>query len=316
MSRTNAGAEQLIPLTLTGGYLGAGKTSLLNRILAQNHGRRLALLINDFGTINIDADLIESRTEQQISLTSGCICCSLADGFHAALEKLLAAVPLPEHLLVEASGVADVGSLAGYGNSPGFQLDGILVLADAETVMEKARDRYLGTTVMRQLQAADLLLLNKLDLVDAKREAEILTWLAQQFPLAPVIKTRNLHKKHTELPLHLLFGLHQGPHEKNRAEADPAHARHASWQLVSHKTSDRERLGRFLAALPAWVLRLKGFVQLDGDTALSVQVVGKRKEVKPAGKPVRGTRLVALGADCGFSRASLDRLAEALFKKT
>ena len=85
----------MIAYTIIGGYLGSGKTTLLNRILSGNHGIRFALVINDFGEMNIDAELIESQTDSQINLTNGCVCCSLTDGFHEALEELQNLDPLP-----------------------------------------------------------------------------------------------------------------------------------------------------------------------------------------------------------------------------
>ena len=105
-----------IAFTVLGGYLGAGKTTLLNRLLNASHGLRIALLINDFGAINIDSELIETQTDQQINLTNGCVCCGLTDGFDAAIDSLMSANPRPQHIVIEASGVADVHSLAQYGN--------------------------------------------------------------------------------------------------------------------------------------------------------------------------------------------------------
>ena len=140
-----------IPFTVLGGYLGAGKTTMVNHLLANARGERLALIINDFGAINIDAELISERTEDQINLTNGCICCGMSAGFDEALESLLSRQPPPDRIIVEASGVADVVSLAQYGHHPGLSLDGIIVLADAETVRAKARDKYVDKTVLRQL---------------------------------------------------------------------------------------------------------------------------------------------------------------------
>src|SRR4051794_19414238 len=127
-------APNPIPLTVIGGYLGAGKTTLLNRLLHQNEGRRFAVLVNDFGSINIDAALIASHDGETMSLTNGCICCSLANGFLTALTQLRNRAEPPEHIIVEASGVADPLKIAQYGHTPGFRLESIIVLADAETV--------------------------------------------------------------------------------------------------------------------------------------------------------------------------------------
>ena len=158
-----------IPLTVIGGYLGAGKTTLLNQLLRHNAGRRLAVLVNDFGSINIDAALITQHDGETMSLTNGCICCSLANGFLTALTQLKERPEPPEHIIVEASGVADPLKIGQYGHLPGFRLDGVIVLADAETVRRRARDSYVGRTVIRQLQGADVLILTKPDLVSGDR---------------------------------------------------------------------------------------------------------------------------------------------------
>ena len=158
----------MIPFTIIGGYLGAGKTTLLNHLLKNANGHRFALLINDFGTINIDAALIESTSENQINLTNGCVCCSISDGFYEAIEQLIATEPTPDHIVVEASGVADVQNLSQYGYGHALKLDGILVVADAETVQQKAVDKYVAETVKRQLRCADIVSLNKVDLIDDK----------------------------------------------------------------------------------------------------------------------------------------------------
>ena len=144
----------MIPLTIIGGYLGAGKSTLLQRLVREPGDRILGLLINDFGSINIDAELIASADHNKVELTNGCICCSLADGFHEALETLLLRDPTPDHILVEASGVADVHSLAQYGHHPELSLSGVLVVVDSETVRDKSKDPYVGRTITRHIEAA------------------------------------------------------------------------------------------------------------------------------------------------------------------
>lgn len=100
-----------------------------------------------------------------MSLTNGCICCSLAQGFLATLTQLRERSPPPEAIVVEASGVADPRKIGQYGHLPGFRLHGVVVLVDAETVQRRSRDKYVGKTIIRQLEGADLLVLTKGDLV-------------------------------------------------------------------------------------------------------------------------------------------------------
>ena len=158
-------AEPIL-LTVVGGYLGAGKTTLLNHVLRDAGDRRLAVLVNDFGAINIDAELIESREGEMLSLTNGCICCGIGGDFIAALARLRDVDDPPEQVVVEASGVADPAQIAVFGDMPGYRRDAVVVVADAETVRARAADEHTGHQVLTQLRAADLLVINKTDLVE------------------------------------------------------------------------------------------------------------------------------------------------------
>ena len=144
-----------IPYTVIGGYLGAGKTTLLNNLLRNSQGLRLAVLVNDFGDINIDADLVVSHDGETINLASGCICCSLADGFMLALNRISKRAGEIDHIIVEASGVADPVKIGHYGAILKLDLEGVIVLVDAEQIRTKAANKYVGDTVIRQLKGAD-----------------------------------------------------------------------------------------------------------------------------------------------------------------
>ena len=137
-----------IPVTVIGGYLGSGKTTLLNALLRGGHGRRLAVLVNDFGSINIDADLITAHGGDTISLANGCICCSLQDNLGTTLHSLAARSDPPDQIVIEASGVADPSRIGHYAMSlPGLHLDAVIVVADAEGIRRQARDKYVGDIV-------------------------------------------------------------------------------------------------------------------------------------------------------------------------
>ena len=152
------------PLTILGGYLGAGKTTLINRLLAEPHGRKLTILVNDFGAINIDAGLIDSHDGETISLTNGCACCQLRDDMIEQLSQLARQKTKPEHIIIEASGAGEPGRLAylGYGID-GLQLESVLVAVDASTVAQKCSDKFVGKLVQRQMAQADMILLTKAD---------------------------------------------------------------------------------------------------------------------------------------------------------
>ena len=156
-----------LPLTILGGYLGAGKTTLINRLLSGAHGKRLTVLVNDFGAINIDADLISAHRGGTISLANGCACCQLQDDALKQLQELAAMPEPPDHILVEASGAGEPARLAylGFGVS-GLQLSGIYVAIDGETIAVRQNDKFTGKLVQRQIAQADFCLLTKADLTD------------------------------------------------------------------------------------------------------------------------------------------------------
>ena len=156
-----------LPLTILGGYLGAGKTTLINKLLAGHHGKRLTVLVNDFGAINIDAGLIAEHKGDTISLANGCACCQLQDDALKQLQELAAMPDPPDHILVEASGAGEPARLAylGFGVS-GLQLSGIYVAIDAETIAAKQHDKFTGKLVKRQIAQADFCLLTKADLTE------------------------------------------------------------------------------------------------------------------------------------------------------
>jgi G3E family GTPase len=167
-----------VPVTILGGYLGAGKTTLINALLAADHGRRLAVLVNDFGAVNIDVELIERHDGETISLTNGCICCSIADSLGESLDQVLALEPRPDQIIIEASGVADPATIAGYGEGwPGCRLDAVVVLVDAEAIRRQARDQFVGELVTRQLTRGDLVLLTKTDLLPEDEVQTVVDWV-------------------------------------------------------------------------------------------------------------------------------------------
>lgn len=177
-----------LPATVIGGWLGAGKTTLVNHLLRHAGGQRIAVLVNDFGEVSIDADLIEGAEGGVLSLAGGCMCCSWGEDLFGTLARVRARQPAPDVLLVETSGVAQPATVARLLRlAPGLEVEGVVVLVDAETVRERAADRYVGELVRQQLAEADLLLLNKLDLVTPGQAAEAMQWLGAQVPGVRVV---------------------------------------------------------------------------------------------------------------------------------
>jgi G3E family GTPase len=276
-----------IPFTVIGGFLGAGKTTLLNRLLRGATGRRFAVMVNDFGALDIDGQLVADHGGDTIALANGCLCCTIGDSLVTTLLSLLERPERFDHIVVEASGVADPARVADLAVlEPRLSRDGVIVVVDAAHVRERAADRRVGDTVTRQLAAADLLVLNKVDL--AHDLAALRGWLSTH-AAAPVLEAR-----HADVPLDLLFGLdrHGGPAGCGTADG------FASWSYEWPEPVERETVLAMLRDA-AGVLRAKGIVRFaDAPARRSVvHLVGHRLDVSDGGpwSDNAPSRLVLLG---------------------
>ena len=286
------------PFTVIGGYLGAGKTTLLNNLLTRSHGLRAAVLINDFGDVNVDASLIAAHDGDTISLANGCMCCSLSGGFASAIATILARAEHLDAIIVEASGVAEPGKIAQYGQMFGLPLDGVLVVVDAEQIRAQALNKYVGDTVLRQLGQADLMLLNKTDL--APDLAAVRSWLQEHGGRAPVFETIRC-----DVPLAILVGRNAGLPVRapaTRFEAsDPAHDLvYRTWTLSRAAPIARATIERWASRVGGRIFRAKGFVRLAEAPARRhlLQLVGRRWTLEDAGPwddADRLSRIVCIG---------------------
>lgn len=276
--------QDLVPVTVVAGYLGAGKTTMINELLADNHGRRLAVLVNDFGAVNIDAALIADHDGQTISLKNGCVCCSIADELGDALDRVLALEPAPDQIVIEASGVADPANVAAYGQGwPGCRLDAVVVLADAETVQARSRDQFVGELVVRQLRRADIVMATRCDLVTEAGLAAVVDWLAETAPGAPIL-TRRAGQLEPELLLEAAQPVDRPSRQPPHAGNGPAEAAFDSAVVEVDGTLDRDRVEAALRDWPESVLRVKGVLHLEGPAGglHVVHGIGRRWSIEPA----------------------------------
>jgi G3E family GTPase len=299
-----------VPLTLLTGFLGAGKTTVLNRILSGGHAQRIAVLVNDFGALDIAEELIAERDGNTLRLTNGCICCSLKEDLVGAVTELLGG-DMPDHILLEASGVADPTGIATTLLAPvlrrRIRLDAVICVLDAAELDGEHGQQEL---ILRQLMVSDVILLNKVDLVgdDDRRRATSLIrgWLSQ---------ARILPTMHGDAPVEVLLSSFRSQLEPDTvpqlpddcvagACEHPLHARPAgfdTWYYRTQRPLCRESLISLARALPGNVYRIKGRVLLedDPDRPSIVQGVGRRLDIEAGQGPwLHGaeSRLVVIGA--------------------
>ncbi|MFD0915191.1 CobW family GTP-binding protein [Pseudahrensia aquimaris] len=278
-----------LPVTVIGGYLGSGKTTLVNHLLRAADGLRLAIMVNEFGDLPIDEDLIEAQGDDMIALAGGCVCCSYGDDLMAAMQQMAAMDPPPDHIVLEASGVALPGSIASsLSLLPDVVDDGIVVVADAETVRSRAADKYMYDTVLRQLSDADLIVLNKVDLVDVETLADVRDWLAQKAPQASIINSEH-SAVDPSLILQSFIGRPRGAYLTN-SHRNPMKSK----VVIPEGVVDADAFAESLAQHEG-IVRAKGFVLSENGMTL-VQVVGQRWAISTADSG-REVGVVVIGFD-------------------
>ena len=301
------------PVTVITGFLGSGKTTLVNHILANRQGLRAAVLVNDLGDINIDAELITSTEGGVVELSNGCICCSLngdlMDGLVQALER-----PQPVDLLIiETSGVADpvpVASMVlGAPFRDALRLDGIIAVTDAE---EFGRGFSDNETARSQIAHADMVVLNKCDLAPPRRVAEIARDIRTLSPRARILETVR-----SAAPLAAILDIHAFAEGQSFAAwYEPASSRRveeAGFSSLSYESARPFALPRFQdfldAARPPGLFRAKGLLSIaDTGKRYLFHLVGERFMLEPSEAVVEGNRLVLIGRemDSAGLRAALD----------
>lgn len=183
--------EQRIPVTIITGFLGAGKTSLLNKLIQKHPEKKFAIIENEFGETGIDGALIATTSDAIFELSNGCICCSLGEDFLFTLENLLGSSYAFDHLLIETTGIADPSSIidafvSGESIQEKFRIDSVVCVADAVNMEDLMDEQF---EVRKQLALADLILVNKTDSVHADYVKTLTQLIAQISPLARIYPT-------------------------------------------------------------------------------------------------------------------------------
>lgn len=285
---------QSVPAVLIGGYLGAGKTTLVNHLLRHASGRRIAVLVNDFGEVSIDADLIVGAEGGVLSLAGGCVCCSFGSDLVGTLAEVLRRDPRPDLLLIETSGVGIPSAVARAARLvPGLRLEATVVVADALTVRERAADCYVGDTVRQQLDDADLLLLNQTDRVGPAALAALQAWWAAAHPRTPLWPTVR-----ARVPVEAVLGLGEVLPGEGARPPDaalfapqarpvaPAADVFESGSLRITGRVDVQALTAEWCARAATLVRAKGIVEDLQGGLVSVQWAGRQAHVEPWTAPM------------------------------
>ena len=285
--------ERRTPISLIAGTLGSGKTTLLRRLLSET-GPRIAVLMNEFGEIAIDSRVVEGENVRIVELPGGCVCCSLTGEFEAAVEEILDTVR-PEYIVVEATGVAEADALVLEVEERirRVRLDSVVCVVDAYA---SARFPEVGYASRSQIATADVILLNKIDLVTPVEAEEAIARVRKFNSTASLLKTVRCAGD----PF-ALFGM-----ESRERRAPPAspyrEERFESFSYSTGRLLDEDRFRDFTASLPPSVFRAKGFVQV-ADGGLLFNYVAGRADFERF--PSDGTQLVFIGPSLSADREEI-----------
>jgi len=267
-----------VPFTVIGGFLGAGKTTLLNNLLAEPSGVRYAVLVNDFGELNIDESLIRAHDGETLSLTNGCVCCSISDDFISTIINLMQRAEEFDQIVIEVSGVSEPARIMDIARlDPDLIPNGTIVLVDAAEVRSHFEDRYVGNVVMEQLKTADLLIVNKTDLVEEEELIRLETWLEEVAPSVARLKTSG-----AKVALPVIFGELRNSESINSSFSQNVHTPFSSIALQATVPVERTAFEHWKDQLPSTVIRGKGVLSFKDNPEIVWiwQKVGRSETLK------------------------------------
>ncbi|MBR56997.1 MAG: cobalamin biosynthesis protein CobW [Myxococcales bacterium] len=293
-----------VPVTIISGFLGSGKTTLLNRLLHEDHGFRVAVIVNEFGAVGIDGNVVAGG-EQFVELDNGCICCALNKELEELATNLLDNKEIT-HVVLETTGLADPLPVAWtfVRNELGdhYRIDALVTVADAAN-LESALQQ--SPVAKLQIERADILVLNKMDLVDDDGEQAIRT-----------IRELNGHASvlpasFGDLPLSLILAPNQPPRTWTDVDTSPiaAHPTFDTWCFEAEELFDDERLEDFLYGLSPTIFRVKGLVRTNESPQWQlVNIVSGRIDVRPIEptRPPKQPVLVFIGPDLDSTQLEID----------
>ena len=298
--------NEAVPVTILTGFLGAGKTTLLNRILNGKHGLRVAVLVNDFGSINIDTELIVGVEDNAISLANGCVCCSIRDDLVETVEMVINRPENPEYILLEASGVADPSGIAFTFVQPNFRdrirLDSIISIVDADQAFAYPEYPGVQELKLRQIGFSDMVILNKVDLVNDAQLQKVRDWIDSRMN-----RVRIVEAVQCDVPLEILlavgrFDSTQLVNRDNGHEHDHHGRAFSTWSYETERPLSLEALREMVKKkLPGTIYRCKGVVYAaeTPEQRAVLQIVGRRTDVAlddEWGERSPRTQIVAIGA--------------------
>jgi G3E family GTPase len=307
-----------VPVVLVAGFLGAGKTTVVNHLLAHAEGRRIAAVVNDFGAINIDAELIAGATDGVVSLSNGCICCSLEGDLLRTLAGLLRRDPRLEVIVIETSGVADPLDIVRNLMDPVIwreaPLETVLCVVDATSKPVMFDDALLRS----QIRAADIVALSKVDLADSENHTQVRDAVRAIRPAAVLVDA-----PHGEIPMALLFApdLDRMPARREPGPRRPSADRYEALSWTSERPLSLSRLQAAIGRLAPKLARAKGLFEAIEQPGKSMvfQFAGGRATLAPGGALAVGmprTRIVFIAEIGVLSNAEVDRIMRGSIEDT